>query len=37
MENEIEKLDEAEVQDVGEQELEDVAGGLLDNNGNCLC
>ena len=40
MENEIEKLDEVEVQDVGDQELEDVAGGVLapagDNN-NCFC
>ncbi len=38
MENEIENLDEVEVQEVGDQDLEDVAGGLVaDLNINCNC
>lgn len=37
MENEIEKLDNIEIQELDDQALEDAAGGLMDDNGNCGC
>ena len=37
MENEIEKLDDIEVQEVGDQDLEDAAGGAASLNINCNC
>lgn len=41
MENEIEKLDNIEVEELGENDLEDASGGLKDDNngcnGNCNC